>query len=181
MRITLCIILLLISGLIYGVALQKESVQDSVLLDRDTTNQVVGLYLDSLSNRMLNQNAPLPIKASETPSFGSMMFRMIVSLIVIAIILYFVLLFVKRLNQGTSINSQKKIKVLETSAIGLKHQIQILHIDQSIYIISNNSGNTVLLDKISHPDEVKRIIEEINVPKQNFKSIIDQFKQMKKG
>lgn len=166
--------------MIYGVALQKEAIKDTLITQSDTT-QVVGLYLDSLSNRVLNQNPPIPIKTLDTPSFGSMMFRMIGSLIIIAIILYFVLLFVKRLNQGSNIHSQKKIKILETTAIGIKHQIQMIQIDQIIYILSNNGGNTVLLDKISHPDEVKRIVDELSVPKQNFKSFIDQFKQIKKG
>ncbi len=137
-------------------------------------------YLDSLTNYVLYAQPPVPVKPVESPSFSWMMIKMIATLIMISILMYLILRFVKGLNQNQLINSDKLIKVLESQPVGFKQYIQIISIHKTLYILSSGSNNTQIIDKIEDPVIIEEILQKKNTKNiSNFNHILNKFKAKK--
>ncbi len=176
MRNFFFIILLICSYHLFAVTVQSIQTKTDTTALPSTAHQDEA-FLDSLSNYVFYNQAPEPVKPVESPSFTMMMVKMILSLIVITVILYLVLKFVKNLNQNQYMNSDKLIKIVDSQPLGFKQYIQIISIHKKMYIVSSSANNIQVIDKIEDTEEIKEILEsKVKTNSPDFKVLFNKFK-----
>ncbi len=166
--------------LIFINLLAVYSLEDNILTTKDTTQY--DSRLDSLTQKLYTNTDDRPLPELKTPSFSGMMMRMLISLFVLIIILYFALKFIKKLNQGSgSILSNSSSKVLQVINLDLKHRVFTVLIHQNIYIIAVSAEKTELLEIINDQEKISQIIASISEQKDlpSFSSFVKLFKNKK--
>jgi flagellar biosynthetic protein FliO len=146
----------------------------------DSASALSANKLDSLSYNLLYKEADTPLKPLETPSFSSMLIKMILSLILITIILYIALRVMKKLNQGNSQFFNKNMKVIDTLNIGFKQSVYIVQILEKYYLFSVSANGVSLIEKITDPDQIESLKNTSTIQNDSFDKILNKFKIKKK-
>ena len=127
--------------------------------------------LDSLA-----YNATDTIVTSPTaPTFGLMMFQMIVLLIVLSVLLYFFLFLVKRLNAKIkNSNETFSFKLIENFYFSQKQGISAVLFGTKLYIIGFSNNSVSVIDIIENEEIINQLTEgKKNVDK--FPEILRKF------
>ncbi len=96
---------------------------------------------------------------TEMPSFGMMIFKLIISLVIIVVILYFsIKIFKKYSSQGKFI-SNKNSNIIDIMPLTNLQAIYVVEMYGLIYILSVSNDNVNLLEKIEDPDKIKEILD----------------------
>lgn len=129
----------------------------------------------------------VPEQEKELDSTGSPDFfvartflTLIVSLIVIIILIYFTLYIFKKISHHGRLvtNIDKNAKILDIFPLNAKQSIYLVRLCDIIYLLAISGDNVQLIDKISEPDKIDRLLE--NATKGNehsFKSFFTKFKK----
>jgi len=120
-------------------------------MDIDTLNIITPLT-DSLQ-----AVAPLP----NVPSFGLMIFQMLLMLLVLSVLLYLSLYFFKRLNAKIkNKNEQLCFKLHENLYFSAKQGISAVSFGKKLYIIGFSGNSVNLIDIIEDEEIIASITEE---------------------
>ncbi len=96
---------------------------------------------------------------AEMPSFGLMIFKLLFSLIIIVVILYFsIKLFKKYSSQGKFI-SNKNTNIIDIMPLTNLQAIYVIQMYGLIYILSVSNDNVHLIEKIDDPIKIKEILD----------------------
>ena len=114
------------------------------------------LDIDSLA-----YNATDTIVTSPTaPTFGLMMFQMIVLLIVLSVLLYFLLYLVKKLNaKYKNSNDLYSFKLLENFYFSQKQGISAILFGAKLYIIGFSNNSVSVIDIIENEEIITQLTE----------------------
>ena len=95
---------------------------------------------------------------NDMPSFGTMIFKLIISLVIIVVILYFsIKIFKKYSSQGKFI-SNKNSNIIDIMPLTNLQAIYIVQMYGLIYIMSVSNENVNLIEKIDDPERIKEIM-----------------------
>lgn len=123
----------------------------------DTLKETV--VVDTLTEKIYGIRDSRPVPDVKAPSFGIMMLKMVFSLLIIIVILYYMLKLIKRFNdQGGSYFSNPHSKVLSVMTLDLKHRIYTVLLHEELYVIAVSPEKTELIEKITDPERKEQII-----------------------
>ena len=101
------------------------------------------------------------------PAFGLMMFQMLAILVVISVILYFFLYFIKRLNAGyKKKNEHFSFRLLENFYFSQKQGLSAVSFGKKLYIIGFSNSSVSVIDIIEDEETISKLcLENNNTPK----------------
>ncbi|MCL1827380.1 MAG: flagellar biosynthetic protein FliO [Candidatus Cloacimonetes bacterium] len=118
------------------------------------TTKVVGSAYDSLGVTL----DPLIITNPTSPSFGLMVFQMIVILTLIAVLLYFLLYMIKRINKRYRNNNEEfSFKLLENFYFSQKQGISAIAFGGKLYIVGFSQNSVSVIDIIEDQEVIRKI------------------------
>lgn len=144
--------------------------------DSTSTGLLTNNSLDSLSYQLLYKDADKPVKALKTPSLGGMLFRMVLSLILITIILYIALRVIKKLNNSNPTFFNRNMKIIDTINIGFKQSIYIVSIMDKIYLFSVSANGVSLIEKVENAEQLEKLIYPNQANSDSFDKILEKLK-----
>jgi flagellar biogenesis protein FliO len=110
------------------------------------------------SNKFLVSGVVDSTTTLEMPSFGTMIFKLIFSLFVIVVILYFsIKLFKKYSSQGKFL-SNKNSNIIDIMPLTNLQAIYVVQMYGLIYILSVSNENVNLIEKIDEPQRIRDIL-----------------------
>ena len=100
-----------------------------------------------------------------TPTFGLMLFQMILMLLLLSAILYFALYFVRKLNyKAKSKNEHFSFKHHENLYLSQKQGLSAVSFGDKLYIIGFSPHSINLIDTIDDPEILAKLTEETSTP-----------------
>ena len=113
-----------------------------------------------------------------TPTFGLMMFQMIGTLVILSVLLYFCLYFVKRLNaKFKNKNECASFKQHERIYFSTKQGLSAVSFGKKLYIISFSQNSVNLIDTIEDEETISKLSKENNSNQVKFSDFLKGFKK----
>lgn len=173
-NVLLLLLLLLYSFSITNLCAVTDSKDTTKAVPTDSTKFHRLMQFDSTMLHTENRDHPI-----KDVSFGAVLFRLMLGLLLLVALLYFGLYgFKKFAMQGKLFNkSGINGETLQIFSLNPKHSVYIVSILDCIYVLGVSPERIELLEKIEDPEKVESIKARIPEKQLNFKKIFEKKQQ----